>query len=92
MFVVKLFRCDTNPLNQGYINRYNLIDTPSGICNFCETNKDLWFLHILKILYKFTEPFYEFELLLSTAGGYVTDVWSGTFFKMHKSYFYVQNW
>ena len=38
---VKLLRRDTNPLNQGYINMYNHIDKPSGIGNFCETNKGL---------------------------------------------------
>ena len=30
-------------LNQGFRNRYDLIDKPSDICNFCEINKDLTF-------------------------------------------------
>ena len=25
--------------DQGYINRYNIIDKPSGSCNFCGINK-----------------------------------------------------
>ena len=32
--------------NQGYRNRYNFIDWPSGSCNFYVTNKGLWFRYI----------------------------------------------
>jgi hypothetical protein len=46
------------PEDQGYRNRYNLIDRPSGNGNFGEKNKGLW-----KILffYQFTKPFQQFE-------------------------------
>ena len=39
-----------NTCDQGYRNRYNLIDIPSG-CNFCEIKKGLWFLHNLKDIF-----------------------------------------
>ena len=36
---------EINNSNQGYRNRYNLIDWPSVNYNFCEINKGLWFWH-----------------------------------------------
>ena len=63
--------------DQGYRNRYNHIDKPSGSCNLCEINKYLWFLHIWKIFYQVTKPFQKFE----GCDRMVAAVWSGTFFQ-----------
>ena len=43
--------------DQGYINRYDIIDRPSGSCNIGGINKCCWFWRTWKNLYQFTKPF-----------------------------------
>ena len=52
---------ETIVLNQGYRNRYILIDRLSSSCNFCDFIRVLWFWHIWKIFHQFTKPFKEFD-------------------------------